>query len=214
MLTRGTATSRRLRPVALLLVVGMLSAMWFADVALARAPVRCAAASGTTLLQTNTIRVYTAPSTQRVGEPRRTYGCTLRSTRRTVLPSAWRTVTAGSFVALSHLTDTETGDIYGAIRVYDLRSGKLTRKVAVGGFGDPRAMSSVLVSATGSLAWAEAVYAPSLAGFTNVEVHLISGTGGEVTIDSGAGIDAGSLAASARNVFWMKDGTPMVAAWT
>jgi hypothetical protein len=210
--TLGRTRARSAAILALVAVLGWGITATSAAPA-AQAATRCAVGSGTTVLQTHSIRVYTATAQRNHRRVRHTYGCVLRASRRTELPNYWGLVSIGDFVAASQLTSTGTGDIYGHIRLFDLRAGRKTADVAVGGFGDPRAMSSIVVSAKGSLAWIENIYWPSSVGFRTYEVHVIAPGAPELTLDSGPDIDPTSLAASLGQLYWTKAGVAVSTAW-
>jgi hypothetical protein len=110
--------------------------------------------------------------------------------------------------------NTNTGDSYGFIRLYDANGRRLLRSIDVGGFGDARLLSFPLLSAQGSLAWVVSVYNASMSAFTSHEIHESSNAAEDIVVDGSPDIDPTSLAAAAHSLYWQRAGQISSAPWS
>ncbi|MCW3008326.1 MAG: hypothetical protein JWP17_2952 [Solirubrobacterales bacterium] len=174
----------------------------------------CALEGGRTVLQSDAVRIYRVSVGSGRHRHQQTAACALGRTGRFTLPNGWHYSTAGRFIAGSQQVNTDTGDSYGFIRLYDANGRRLLRSIDVGGFGDARLLSFPLLSAQGSLAWVESVYNASMSAFTSHEIHESSNAAEDIVVDGSPDIDPTSLAAAAHSLYWQRAGQISSAPWS
>ena len=204
MAAAGISTDMRLSTS---LVLCLLAPAALAPAAAAAKPISgpksCAAWGATTVARSLEARVF-----ERGQDDYELVGCNRRNGRRTVLaswfncdcsiadesaPQAWL---AGRHVAVNEYSCSPVDPMApctGAMRIFDLRTGRVRYKAETGGFID------LVIKPNGSV------------------VHVLGqrlfriDSRGSALLDEGPGIDSGSLAVNRTRVYWLHDNKPRTA---
>lgn len=184
-------------------------------------PARCSLSGSKTLLQTKDARVFYRTDVKRGTTTE--YACMFARNKRFTLASgdseaggsgdtASLETLSGSWVAFArgHFDDSTRYDPsfqgfpQSAVGI-NLSTGAQLAFPAVSGGPTASTVSDLVLGKNGSFAWIGA-------GGGRTEVHrLTAGQGSDAVLDSGAGIQAGSLALGGGTLYWMKGGSVFTA---